>query len=167
MMYVYVSGSWRRLLSPKTHFRYQINEPRFVLNSGVHVSFDPDAPSKGQIDVLLLPISILRHHQDLLSGRQIQSQQHSATRQVVLQLPVSRFILLFRFVSLFQKKSVQAFLHVCLSDVQPVCLSVIPSICRSICLFEYLFVSLPIQISNDITSLFFTVNFSLTLDDLL
>ena len=83
-------------LRPTLHTR-STNQSRFVLNSGVHVSFDPDAPSKGQIDVLLQPISILRHHQDLLSGRQIQSQQHSATRQVVLQLPVSRFILLVCF----------------------------------------------------------------------
>ena len=145
-------------LRPTLHTR-STNQSRFVLNSGVHVSFDPDAPSKGQIDVLLLPISILRHHQDLLSGRQIQSQQHSATRQVVLQLPVSRFTLLFCFVSLFWEKSVQAFLHLCLSDVQPVCLSVIPPICRSIWLFEYLSVSLPIQISIDITSLFLLLTF--------
>ena len=61
---------------------------RFVLNSGAHVSFDPDASTKGQVDVLLLPLSILRHHQDLLPRRQVQSEQHRPTRQVVLQFPV-------------------------------------------------------------------------------
>ena len=43
----------------------------------------------GQADVLLGPLPLVSHHQDVLPGHQVQQEQHRAASQVVLKLQVS------------------------------------------------------------------------------
>ena len=60
-----------------------------LLDGLVLVDVVPHAPEEGQADVLLGPLPVLRHPQDVLPRHQVQQEQHGPARQVVLQLQVS------------------------------------------------------------------------------
>lgn len=57
-----------------------------ALNSVALFNPDSDAPSQGEADVLLGPVSKLSGAQNVLPGHQVQQKQHGSTSQVVLQL---------------------------------------------------------------------------------
>ncbi|GFR72767.1 hypothetical protein ElyMa_003850600 [Elysia marginata] len=52
----------------------------------VEQTTDPDAPAQGQADVLLHALPEFLDPQDVLPGRDVQQEQHSPARQVVLKL---------------------------------------------------------------------------------
>lgn len=58
-------------------------------NSIALVHANADAPTQGEAHVLLGAVSELRGPQDVLPGHQVQQEQHGATRQMVLEFPVS------------------------------------------------------------------------------
>lgn len=64
---------------------------KYFLNHSALVDIDADASQEGEADVLLGSVSVLERPQNVLSGHQVQQEQHSAARQVVFQFPVSVF----------------------------------------------------------------------------
>ena len=59
---------------------------RILVGRRAELYSDPNASEEGQADVLLGALPLLRHHQDVLPGHQVQQEQHCPAGQVVLQL---------------------------------------------------------------------------------